>query len=44
MFFTKIAGVLAILATLCLGGLVTLQVLEYQHYQSPPSVWPVKAP
>ena len=41
MFFTKIAAVLAILAALCLGGLVTMQVLEYQYYQAPPSLWPV---
>lgn len=43
MFFIKILGVLAILATLCIGGLVTLQVLEFQHYKAPPSLWPVTA-
>lgn len=42
MFFIKLLGILAVLATLCFGGQVTLQVLEMQGYKAPPTVWPVK--
>ncbi len=40
MSFTKIAAVLATLVVLCLGTVVTFQVLELQSYKAPPSVWP----
>lgn len=40
MFSTKAMGVLAILATLAVGALLTLQVLEWNHYRAEPSVWP----
>jgi len=39
----KLLTVLSILATLCFLGLVTLQVLEFNEYRKPPSVWPVAA-
>lgn len=42
MFFIKVLGFLAILATLCFGGQITLQVLEMQGYKAPPSLWPPK--
>jgi len=35
-------GILVVLATLCFGGQITLQVLELQGYEAPPSVWPAR--
>lgn len=36
----KIAGTLAILASILFLALVAVQLLEAAYYQSPPSVWP----
>ena len=40
MFSSKIASVLAIVATVCFVVLITLQVLELMHYSAAPSAWP----
>lgn len=40
MSFSKIATVLAIIASLCFVALLTLQVLEMTHYSAEPSLWP----
>jgi hypothetical protein len=40
MFSTKIAGVLAVVATVCFLLLVVFQVTEIMSYRSAPSVWP----
>ncbi len=36
----KVAGTLAILASILFLALVAVQLLEASYYQSPPSVWP----
>ena len=36
----KIATILAIIATLCFGTLLTLQILEWNYYRAEPSLWP----
>lgn len=36
----KVAGILAILATLMFLGLIAVQFLELNYYAAPPSVWP----
>lgn len=43
MSFSKIAAVLAILASVCFVALLTLQALEMRHYSAPPSLWPTAA-
>ena len=40
MFSTKIAGLLAVVATVCFLLLVVFQVTEMMSYRSAPSVWP----
>ena len=40
MFSTKIAGILAVTATVCFLLLVVFQVSELMSYRSDPSVWP----
>jgi hypothetical protein len=35
----KVLSAIALLSTLCFIALVTIQVMEYQHYEAPPSVW-----
>lgn len=40
MFSTKIASVLAIIATLCFLILIVLQIAELLYYRADPSVWP----
>ena len=40
MFSTKIAGVLAIAATVCFLLLIVFQMTEMLSYGSDPSVWP----
>lgn len=40
MLFTKILGVLALIATVCFVALVAMQVLELNFYSAAPSVWP----
>jgi hypothetical protein len=42
VFFIRLLGILAVLATLCFGAQITLQVLEMKGYEAPPSVWPPK--
>jgi len=42
VFFIRLMGILVVLATLCFGGQITLQVLELKSYEAPPSVWPPK--
>jgi hypothetical protein len=37
---TKIASILAILTLLVFGGVIALQVMEWQFFAAPPSVWP----
>jgi len=39
MSSSKPLAILAILATLLLAGVVTLQALEWNFYQAEPSVW-----
>lgn len=41
MFFIKLMGALAVIATLCLGAVLALQIIEMQDYKAPPSVWPI---
>ncbi len=40
MFSSKLASVLALIATLCFVATIVLQALELSHYGAPPSVWP----
>ena len=40
MFSTKIAGWLAVAATVCFLFLILFQVSEMMSYSSAPSVWP----
>lgn len=40
MFSTKIASVLATIATLCFLTLIVLQIVELLYYRADPSVWP----
>lgn len=40
MFSTKIASVLAIIATLFFLTLIVLQIAELSYYRADPSVWP----
>ena len=37
---STLLGVLTLVATLAVIGLIVLQVLEYLHYGASPSVWP----
>lgn len=37
---TTVQSVLCLISTLLFAALLTLQVLEYLYYQSPPSIWP----
>lgn len=39
----KIAAILAMVATLCFGVLLTLQIIEWNHYRAEPSLWPSAA-
>lgn len=41
MFSTKLAGFLALVATLCFIALVTLQVMEFIYYGAEPTLWPL---
>ena len=36
---TKVLSAIALVSTLCFIALVTLQVMEYQYYSAPPTVW-----
>jgi hypothetical protein len=38
MFSTKVAGILALIASLVVIGLIALQVLELNYYNEPTSV------
>jgi hypothetical protein len=40
MLFTKILGILAVIAALCCIALVAMQVMELNFYAAAPSVWP----
>ena len=37
---SKLLSILALVALVCIIGLVTVQVLELMHYTAPVSVWP----
>lgn len=37
---SALLGVLALVSALCFLALIAMQVMEFLHYRSAPSVWP----
>lgn len=40
MFSSKVAGVLALIATIFFLALIGLQLAEWNYYRAEPSIWP----